>query len=73
METIKQSINGQAAKEKLYAKEQIECDKAEYHRDVRDAILDYKLRMSDQGRTDDANYCQQELDRLDGIHGLPPR
>lgn len=73
MEQVKQSINGQSAKEKLFAKEPIQCDQTEYHRDVRDAILDFKLRQSDLGNTELTIHCQQELERLDSQHGLPPK
>lgn len=73
MELAKQDINGQSAKEKLFAKEKIECTQTEYHRDVRDAIIDFKLRQSDLGNTELAAHCQSELERLDSQHGLPPK
>lgn len=66
-------MNGQKAKEHLFAKEKVECDKTEYHRDVRDAILDYKLRQKDIGNSELADHAQSEMDRLDKIHGLPPQ
>lgn len=72
-ETVKQDINAQRAKELLFEKQPIECSKTEYHRDVRDGILDYQLRMKDLGRTDIEEFCKEEVKRLDEIHGLPPQ
>lgn len=73
MEQIKQDINAQRAKEMLFEKTQIECSKTEYHRDVRDGILDFELRQKDLGNKDLQDWCQSELKRLDAIHGLPPQ
>lgn len=56
----------------LYDKKKIECDKTEYHRDVRNAILDFQLRHKDLGNEDTVKFCQSQIDRLDKEHGLPP-
>lgn len=66
-------MNAQYAKEQLFEKQEITCSKTEYHRDVRDGILDFQMRSKDLGKTDLVEHCQKQLDKLDQEHGLPPQ
>lgn len=65
-------MNAQETKEQLFESKEIVCTKTEYHRDVRDAILDFQLRQKDLGNESLVKFCQSEIDRLDKEHGLPP-
>ena len=68
----KMEMNGQKTMEMLFEKQEITCTKTEYHRDVRTAIETYHRRAVDLGKTDLAEFCQSQIDRLDKEHGLPP-
>lgn len=62
-------MNGTQAKEKIFAGEPVNCSKEDYHRDVRNGILDYQQRSKDLGRVDLEQRCKNEVERLDKIHG----
>lgn len=71
--TAPQEMTLSKCNEKLYASEQIDCTKNEYHRDIRSTIDLYIVRQRDLGNEDRAAFAQAELDRLDAIHGLPEK
>lgn len=69
----KVEMNAQSTKEMLFEMKEITCTKTEYHRDVRDGILDFQMRSKDLGKTDLVEHCQKQLEKLDQTHGLPPQ
>lgn len=64
-------VNREKTNELLFAKEKIACTKSEYHNEVRDAILDFQIRMADLGKADESKFCLKEIQRLDKEHGVP--
>ena len=64
-------VNREKTNEILFAKEKLVCSKAEYHTEVRDALLDYHLRVADLGWGEHSKHCLKELKRLDREHGVP--
>ena len=64
-------VNRDKTNEILFALEKIACSETEYHTEVRDAILDFQLRMVDLGKAEHSKHCLKEIKRLDKIHGVP--
>lgn len=67
-----QEMTPSKCNEKLFAKEQIDCTKTEYHRDIRGVIDLAVVRQKDLGNEELEAFAAGELERLDKIHGAQP-